>query len=339
MKKHFRSLFKNQKDPFSTIFGQDCAKKEIKSALIMGRHIIIIGPPGVGKTTIAKSIANLLPDIKLLDCSYHCNPENPICPACLIKKPKDKIFKGTDRFVRVQGSPDLTAEDLLGDIDPAAALKFGPQSIEAFSPGKIFKANQGVLFFDELNRCPEKIQNSLLQVLEEGFVTIGPYTIDFPSNFLFIGTMNPEETAATEKLSDVFLDRFDVVHMYYPESTKIETDIVLTKSEKLDIDFPKNLLTASIEFVRLVREHKDVLKKPGVRASIGLFERAQANAFLADRKKVNVTDLAEAVISVLSHRIELKPSVKFLQTTEEFLSALFNTFSKSKKDLQSGGCL
>ena len=339
MKNHFRKIFTEKADPFSIILGQDRAKNEIKGALLMGRHIIIIGPPGVGKTTIAKSIAALLPDAKLLDCSYHCSPDNPVCPACLAKKPKAKIFKGKDRFVRVQGSPDLTAEDLLGDIDPAAALKFGPQSIEAFSPGKIFKANQGVLFFDELNRCPEKIQNSLLQVLEEGTVTIGPYTVDFPANFLFIGTMNPEETAATEKLSDVFLDRFDVVHMSYPEDTKIETEIVLQKAEKLDVDFPEPLLVAAVDFVRLVRDHKDVLKKPGVRASMGLFERAQANAFLAGRKKVTPDDIAEAVISVLSHRIELKPSVKYIQSVEEFLASLYNTFSKSRPELRGGGGL
>ena len=83
MKNHFRKLFVEEKDPFSIILGQDRAKSEIKGALLMGRHIIIIGPPGVGKTTIAKSIAELLPDIKLLDCSYHCSPNNPICPVYL----------------------------------------------------------------------------------------------------------------------------------------------------------------------------------------------------------------------------------------------------------------
>lgn len=336
MKEHFRKIFSENKDHFSDILGQEHAKKEIKSALLMGRHVIIVGPPGVGKTTIAKTISALLPDLKLLDCSYHCSPSNPLCPSCLQKKPKTKVFKGSERFVRVQGSPDLTAEDLLGDIDPAAALKFGPQSIEAFSPGKIFKANQGVLFFDELNRCPEKIQNSLLQVLEEGFVTVGPYSVDFPSGFIFIGTMNPEETAATEKLSDVFLDRFDVVFMSYPESLNIEKDIVQKKGEKLDVVFPVDLLSDSIAFVRFVRDNRDVLKKPGVRASLGLFERAQANAFLDKRKEVSSADVADAVISVLSHRIELKPSVKFLQSNEEFLASLFKTFSRSKPALHGG---
>ena len=66
------------------------------------------------------------------------------------------MISGVDRFVRVQGSPDLTAEDLIGDIDPAKAIEHGPLSVEAFTPGKIFKANNGVLFFDEL--CSKSIE-------------------------------------------------------------------------------------------------------------------------------------------------------------------------------------
>ena len=128
-----------EEDPFTDILGQDKVKKSVKSALLSDRHIIIVGAPGIGKTTLAKNIAKLLP-----------------------QKGKGKI-----PFVRIQGSPDLTVEDLLGDIDPIKALKFGPLSLEAFTKGKIFKADKGILFFDELNRCPEKLQNALLQVLEE----------------------------------------------------------------------------------------------------------------------------------------------------------------------------
>jgi MoxR-like ATPase len=152
--------------------------------------------------------------------------------------------------------------------------------------------------------------------------------------------MNPEETAATEKLSDVFLDRFDVVHMAYPLKLETERDIVLAAGNKLEVDFPKKLLDLAVNFVRLLREHKDLLKKPSVRASLGLYERAQANAFLAKRKTVNADDIARAVISVISHRIELKPSVKYLQTNEEFLGKEFKNYCSENKDLgDSGGCL
>lgn len=296
--KSLEKIFLSGKDPFIDIIGQDSVKNQLKSALLMNRHIIIVGAPGTGKTTLAKNVAKLLNKAK---------------------------------FIRVQGSPDLAVEDLLGDIDPIKALKFGPLNTKAFTPGKIFKADNGVLFFDEINRCPEKLQNSLLQVLEEGKATIASYDVDFPSNFIFIGTMNPEDTS-TERLSSVFIDRFDIIYMTYPETLDIEKEIVLKKGKNLNIEFPENLLDFGIYFVRLLRENNDLEEKPSVRASIGIYERAQANAYLKKRKKVVFEDIKEAIISVISHRIKLKPSVKYLKKPDEFVKEEFSKFTDEFSD-------
>ena len=284
---------------FEDILGQEEAKKQLKSALMMGRHVILVGPPGVGKTTLAKNVAKL-------------------------------IKKG--RFIRIQGSPDLNVEDLIGDIDPMKALKYGPTSIEAFTRGKIFKADKGVLFFDELNRCPEKLQNSLLQALEEKKVTIGSYDVDFDVDFIFIGSMNPEDFAGTEKLSEVLLDRFDMIYVSYPETLEIEKEITKTKGNKLDVKFKYLLLKNAILFVRLLRENKDLERVPSVRASLGLYERAQSNAVLNKNNEVSMEDIKEAIISVLAHRIRLKPGVKYLTNPNKFIEKELNEFLNRRQD-------
>ena len=318
------------KDPFLEIYGQEEAKKQILSALIMNRHIILVGPPGIGKTTLAKNIAKLLPQLQVNDCNFHCEPEKPFCPECRKEKSKVKTLSGEERFVRLQGSPDLTVEDLLGDIDPIKAMKFGPLAVESFTPGKIFKANQGVLFFDELNRAPEKLQNALLQVLEEGKATIGSYDIELNANFIMIGTMNPEDFAATEKLSEVLLDRFDFIFIKYPENSDIEKKIVKNKSETLkEVKFPEKLLDMTLGFIRGLRKNENLERVPSVRASIGLYERAQSNALLSNRKEVVMEDVLEAFYSVVAHRIRLKPSIKYLMNTNEFLAKEFNKFKES----------
>lgn len=323
LSEQLKEIFLKSKEPFTDILGQESAKQGIKSALMQNRHIIIVGAPGIGKTTMAKNIAKLLPELEVIEgCSYNCTKENPVCPSCRQSK-KHKTIKilGSKRFVRIQGSPDLTVEDLLGDIEPIKALKFGPLSLEAFTPGKIFKANNGILFFDELNRCPEKLQNALLQVLEERKATIGSYDVDFDVDFISICTMNPEDTS-TEKLSDVLLDRFDIIYMDYPENIEIEKKIVLLKGKKL-ANVSDDLLTLIVYFVRLLRESEKLEKKPSVRASIGLYERSQSNALLKGRKNVEFQDIKDVLVSVLSHRIRLKPSVRYLESVEDFIKEQF----------------
>jgi magnesium chelatase subunit I len=327
---------------FSSIIGLQDVKKQLTSALLINRNVVLIGAPGMGKTTLVRDLANLIKPQELKTCGFHCSPDKLVCPSCKLEALDSsttpiptKLFSGQDLFVRVQGSPDLTVEDLIGDIDPIKAMKFGALSPEAFTPGKLFKANNGILFFDELNRCSQRLQNALLQVLEEKKITIGSFDVDVDVDFIFVGTMNPQD-ANTEPLSDVLLDRFDLIYVHYPNTQAHEETIVKKRGVSL-LPFPDKLCSSMTAFVRNLRTNPDLEKVPSVRATIGLYERSQALASLNNRKEVHALDVFEALTSVLAHRIKLKPSLAYLKSSAKFLQEEFKQFCENNDiSLDSG---
>jgi Mg-chelatase subunit ChlI len=329
------------KDMLSVIVGQEDAKKKILASLLAGHHVLIEGPPGVGKTTLAKHLAAALPAISAVkDCPYHCNPEAPVCPQCRAKKAAGTklegiTIRGEQRFVRLQGSPDLTAEDLLGDIDPSQAFKYGPQDYRAFIPGKLLKGNRGVVFFDELNRVTEKLQNALLQVLEEGIATIGPYDVDYPADFVMIATMNPRERAGVEELSDVLLDRFDVVKMSYPETAERETEILLKHGLKMDnIKVPEAVIKDIVSLVRATREEpwvKEMDQSASVRATLSLYEKVQAVALLEKRSEATADDIRKMAASSLGSRLKPSPESKYYDSQLNLIEELLDSVLEGRR--------
>jgi MoxR-like ATPase len=184
------------------------------------------------------------------------------------------------------------------------------------------------MFFDELNRAPEKLQNALLQALQERTVTIGSYDVDLEANFIFIATMNPDDSS-TEPLSDVLLDRFDVAYMQYPETQEHEEQIVEAVSQHFT-DYPQDVRRLTVQFVRDLRDSDKLEKLPSVRASIGLYERAQTNAIVKGREQVRWQDVQDVLVSVLSHRIKLKPSAQYLQSPKELIQERLNEFMQQQ---------
>ncbi len=300
---------KRGEDPLSRIIGQKEAKKQFLASVVAGHDVILKGPRGCGKTTMAKEMAKLLRPIEVIDgCEFNCQPGRISCPVCShrysteqreVQPVPTKMISGLERFVRIQGSPDLTVQDLLGDIDPVAAFKYSPTDYRAFTPGKLLKGNNGIVFCDEIAKMPQRLQGAFLQVLDEGKATISGYDVDYPAEFLMVATSNLSAESGDVPLIDVLLDRVDVIEMTYPSTIDEETTIIVNEAHKLGVEVDGMMIEAICRAVQRTRGDEPSSKPASVRASIKIYEKTQAYALMRASRVAGPRDLYDALCSVL----------------------------------------
>ena len=219
------------------IVGRRSELETALAAILSGKHLMIEGPVGVGKTILAVAVANHL---------------------------------GRPIF-RVDGDERYTEQKLSGWFDPPIVLEKGYVQ-EAFAPGPLTGAMRegGILFMNEMNRMPEGVQNILLPAMDEGIVEIPKIgTVHAKKGFVVIGTQNPREFVATTALSEALSDRFELLILdYQPEDEEME---IVRRDLR---GRSPELIARAVWIVRRTRDHPNIRRGASVRAAMSIAQLA-----------------------------------------------------------------
>ena len=230
-------------------------------------------------------------------------------------------------FARIQFTPDLMPADVTG----THVFNLQKNSFTLVK-GPIFTT---FLLADEINRAPAKTQSALLQAMQERTVTIDRRTHVLPDNFTVFATQNPIEYQGTYPLPEAQVDRFMLrIPMLHPnreeeltlarrmlgkespeavlKSGAVEPVITAEALTALrrqleEIRVKEELVAYLVDIVRQTREHQGVLVGAGPRATQALLLSSRAAATLDGRDFVTPDDIKKMAVSVLGHRIILRP--------------------------------
>ena len=211
-------------------------QRELAGALAVlgaGRHLLLEGPVGVGKTTIALAVCAHL---------------------------------GRDT-IRVDGDDRYSESKLSGWFDPPLVLQRG-YGEESFVAGPLVAAMRAgaVLFVNELNRMPESVQNVLLPALDERLIQV-PHIgeVRAADGFQVVATQNPVEYVATGHLSEALRDRFE--HLALPYQSRADEEAIVAAVTGCD---DAELVATAVRLVRATRSHPRFRKGASVRAAIAM---------------------------------------------------------------------
>jgi MoxR-like ATPase len=265
------------------IVGKDDAIHFLLAAVLCEGHVLLEDVPGTGKTTLARALA------ASLGCTFH----------------------------RIQFTPDLLPSDVTG----VSWFNQKKQEFE-FRPGPI---QSQVILADEINRATPRTQSSMLEAMQERQVTSDGSTRPLPRPFLVLATQNPVELEGTFPLPEAQLDRFLLrVSIGYP--TQQEENLILERFRLADplvelkaVTSPEEILALQwtrrqvrveetvrdymVRIARATRTNSDIQLGASPRATMALYQVAQAWAAIQGREFVLPDDVKQIAPSVLCHRL------------------------------------
>ena len=198
----------------------------LERAIIAGHDVILLGERGQGKTRLIRTLTGLLDDWTptVAGCEINDHPFAPVCARCqrLLAEQGDDLAvvwrPRTDRYGEKLATPDTSVGDLIGDIDPvkvAEGRTLGdPETIHY---GLLPRTNRGIFCMNELPDLAERIQVSLLNVLEERDIGVRGYSLRLPLDLVLVASANPEDYTNRGRIITPLKDRFGAeIRTHYP---------------------------------------------------------------------------------------------------------------------------
>ncbi|MDZ4064546.1 MAG: ATP-binding protein [Coriobacteriia bacterium] len=317
--------------PFTAIVGQEKMKKALLLNAINPTigGVLIRGEKGTAKSTAARALADLLPEIEVVEgCAYGCDPADvgAMCEECKERFAVEPQPTTALKKTRVVDLPVSATEDrVVGTLDIEHAITRGEKRFER---GILAEAHRGILYVDEVNLLDDSLADLMLDTAAMGVNVVEREGVSHwhPARFMLVGTMNPEEGELRPQLLDRFglcveiegIADVDLRMEVIKRRSRYEADPAAfaaewteaQEAERERILSAKRMLAeleVSDEMLRLISTIAVGMGVQGHRADIVMTKTSRTLAAYHGRGSVSKDDVREAADLTLLHRMRRKP--------------------------------
>ncbi len=311
------------RDPWPGLHGFSATViPQLERALIAGHDVVLLGERGQGKTRLLRTLIGLLDEWTPVIAGAELG-EHPYEPITAESQRRTRELGDNlpvawrhrdERYAEKLATPDTSVADLIGDVDPmkvAAGRHLGdPETIHF---GLIPRSHRGIVAINELPDLAERIQVSMLNVMEERDIQIRGYVLRLPLDVLVVASANPEDYTNRGRIITPLKDRFGAeIRTHYPVA--LEDEIAVIRQEAhLVATVPDPIVEVLARFTRALRESTAVDQRSGVSARFAIAgaETVAASALhratsqREEQAVARVVDL-EAAVDVLGGKVEFE---------------------------------
>ena len=317
--------------PFTAVVGQD----QVKQALLLNAishqvgGVLIRGRRGTAKSTLARGLAHLLPEIETVtDCPFSCDPQDieSLCCHCTERLAVEGSLPTSRARMKMVTLPLNATEDMVsGTLDIEKALRQGEKR---FEPGTLARANRSILYVDEVNLLEDHIVDLLLDSAAMGINVVEREGISFRhrARFVLVGTMNPDEGDLRPQLEDRFglcaeaeteIDPSDRVEILKRNLQFSRNPLEFESQWHVAQERLRRKILAARDLypevgvgepsLEMIAQIVDRAKADGHRADISILHAARALAALEEEPVAETEHIARVARLALNHRIRKVP--------------------------------